>query len=336
MKQVLVVAALFVATLAITLWALGAFDASPGTGPEGASTPPTPPGPTGSLPIVEPTEEPLPEVPTLEDPVRVLAVGTAPRSFTAWLYQLWDRVEGVRYQAWATSTADGISPVRAHKDLPELTAAPTVESLADVDVLLLDDVDPASFPPAFWERVAERVKSGRLALLLLPGITNGRRMAEEPSLKPLMPVEALPVAAVDRFSDVVAGVFAEERPFEATEEGRAHPASRLTSWSGWSRRIWEALGRGASRWGTKFCHPVGAIAPGAQVLLSVRLGADRVAPALVASGPADASGGRVLWVGFFDLGDAAIRSKGDAEFRERSYRCVRALAASWLAWLAKR
>jgi len=168
MKQVLVVAALFVATLAISLWALGVFegprDAEDANAP-GRTGPPT--VAPGALPVAEPKDEPKAEMPLIEDPVRVLGVVLAPRPFTQWIYMFWDRVPGISYQVWATAKGEGIPQPVLQKDLPALVVPPTVDDLAQANVLLLDDVDPASFPPEFWARVAERVKAGTLGLLVM-------------------------------------------------------------------------------------------------------------------------------------------------------------------------
>ena len=77
-------------------------------------------------------------------------------------------------------------------------------------------------------------------------------------------------------------------------------------------------------WATKFCAPVEGPAPQAEVLVEVDTGAGRV-PAFVAS---PAAGPRVLWIGgFFDLERSAY--SGSA-----AYDRARALAVSWVAWLA--
>jgi hypothetical protein len=322
MKQLLVVVALFLAALAVSLWALGVFDASPSA----PVLPPAPPGlggamssDPGHLPSQEPTDEPRAEVPPIEEPLRVLVMQLAPRSFTAWLFLQWDEIPNVSYQAWSLSTDPGISKVRAHSHLPELQAAPSATDLQAYDVLVLDDVDPSTLPPGFLTAAAERVRSGRMGLLLFPGSTNGLKMAQEQNLAPLTPVRARPVPE---------GVFKTEHSFAPTEDGRTHIASRLSSWPNWSAKKWAALAGPESKWGTTFVFPADP-EPGSKTLLDVQLGAGRSAPALVAS---DASGGRVLWVGMFDAGQAAFRPKDNG----RTDDSIRSLAVSWLAWLAKR
>jgi hypothetical protein len=323
-RQTVVLVALFLATLVLALWALGVFEPSrpPPPAPEVVEGPTGGMTSGGDLAPVEPREEPpLDRVP-LPAPVRVLALGQAPRSFSLWLFQLWGSDRRVAFQAWFAEGGGQREPAHS-SGLPALAAPPKKDLLPDVQVLVLDDVDPAAFPDDFWTEVSDRVRSGSLGLLVLPGVRHGVLLASR--LEAVMPLKAKPVAALEPGSKLVAGVFDEPRRFYVTDAGKSHPASRLVQWPSWSAKKWEALGAAPKPWATKFVHPVSEVLPGSATLLTVKGHRAEDVPALVASDPAR---GRVVWAGFFDVGDAAYRDGN------RSADVVRALTVAWLAWLA--
>jgi hypothetical protein len=259
--------------------------------------------------------------------VRALVLAETPRPFTLWIFQVWDMAPSVRYQMWAPSVSEGMTPERPHsKDLPALTAPPLTPDLADVQILILDDFDPASMPADFWERVAERVRGGTLGLWVRPGNLHGEAMAAQPSLRAVLPVASVkPFKPETLGQEDIPGVFREERPFVATERGIEHPASRITASPKWSRAKWEALARGPKNWGTRFVYPVKEVGPRASVLLEVEPPRGDRMPALILSDPGD---GRVLWTGFVDFGRNPYYDGG------RSWDVFRSLVLQWTLWLA--
>jgi hypothetical protein len=321
-RPAIVFGVLFLATLALALWALGVFEPSAPTAPPE----PTPPTPGGGIDLQpsEPRDEPRAERPSVRNATHVLALGRTARPFPVWMFQMWE-VPQVSYRSWFPESMPGAARP-ASRGESALERAPTVEDVDRANVLLLDDVDPKSVAPEVWARVAERVREGSLGLWIHPGTQNGVALSNEPSLAPLLPVTAAPVRPTAPGAPTIAGVYPEPRTFQVTEAGATHPASRLVRWPTWSRRKWDALATGTKPWGTMFVHPVeGSPSPGASVLLTVRDHRGDPAPALVASDPAR---GRVLWVGFHDFGEPAYRDPGRAD------ETFRALALSWLVWLA--
>jgi hypothetical protein len=327
-RQAIVLAVLFLATLTLALWALGVFGPSPE--PDPSPTPPTERGsdrPTSTngtdLATTEPTDEPPVDPVLLPSRVRVLVLGNAPRSFVQWLYQMWEGNDRVAFQSWTPNPTTGMKPAHSPSVLA-LEEPPTGESLGEYEVLILDDIDPKAMPDAFWQRVGERVRSGALGLLIHPGIEHGMALASQPSLRAVLPIEPKPPVGIPP-GQLVAGVFPTERPFAITSEGQQHPLTRLVRWPGWTAKKWQALASGPKPWGTKFAHPTGEPSPKAVTLLTVKGHRGDAMPALVASDPAN---GRVLWMGFHDVGDGAYRDG------LRSEQVVRNLSLAWLAWLA--
>lgn len=329
MKQAAWIALLFVVTLGVALWALGVFrkpDETPITPPP-AVAPPSPAPTDLAAADVEPKSEPTPEIPEFAQPVRVLLLGDTHRSFTAWLEQLWDFVpQGVHWQAWYAQPAP--EGVRTHvEQLPALDHAPTAPDLEAVGVLVVAGVDPAALSPEFWQRVADRVKSGSLGVLVCAENRFAAATAAEPSLASILPVKdvkgAVPSSPGSRD---LAGVFPSAVPLRATDAGVKHPATRLVPMPGWSRKMWDQQATRGSEgaWETKFCAQVDAVVPGASVLVEADAGAHRW-PAVVAH---DSPTRRVMWVGgFFDVGDPAYRGS-------KSIERFRAMCISWVAFLA--
>jgi len=328
MKQTAWIVLLFVVTLGVALWALKVFDTDkPGvTVPEVVTPPTPPPGTELAKPDADPTVEPLPEIPPFAEPVRVLLLGDSHRSFSAWLELHWGHVPAaIRWQAWYATPAPEGAPTHS-ESLPALTAPPAAPDLETVQVLVLAGVDPKAFPAEFWARVADRVKSGALGLLVVTENRFAHAIATEPSLATILPVTGSKAVTPAVTGGDLPGVYKNAVSLRATEAGTKHPATRLVSWPTWSRKIWDqqASAQADGRWETKFCAAVAGPAADATVLVEAQAGPTSPA-AIVAS---DAPNRRVLWVsGFFDVMDAAYRgSKSGERFR--------AMSISWIAWLS--
>ncbi len=330
MKQTALIVCLFFVTLGLALWALGVFHAETPAPIEVA--PPVTPTPAamgdGDLSgnDAEPKEEPTPEIPEFPGPVRVLLLADSHRSFTAWLEQLWSFVPAIQWQAWHTKAApEGV--VTHSASAPALVNAPLGPDLESVSVLVLAGFDPTSMPAEFWSRVADRVKSGSLGVLVIADNQFAFRTGAEPSLASILPVKGVrAVAPTMPGSADLAGVYASAAALRATDAGTTHPATRLTSWPGWSRKMWDQqAGKDADgRWSTKFCAAVDGPVEGATVLVEVEAGPTR-APAIVIH---DSPTRRVMWVGgFFDVEDPAYRGT-------KSIERIRAMFLSWISALA--
>lgn len=327
MKRALLVVVPFAVTLVAALYFFGVFErheptSTPSPGP--TATDPSLPS-EAALTAAEPTAEPEPDVPTLAAPVRVLVLAEGPRSFTGWCFQLWRVAPQLEWQVWyATPAPEGV-PLSS-TGLPPLSGAPTTTDVDGAQVLFVAAVDPSRFPASFWAHVAERVTSGRLGLLVVPDHLTGRPIADEPSLRAVLPVASvLPLAPLEKGGRLIPGVFETPRPFEVTADGTKHPATRIVPFEGWSGKVWGRLTRGKDGWSTKFVSPVERVAPGARTLVEV-VGGDLRWPAIVASG---GERGRALWVGgLLDIDWSAYRSDYGTDR-------MRAMMVSWIAWLAQ-
>jgi hypothetical protein len=323
MNRVLYVVVPFLLTLGAALWFLRVFDRRPATDESvPVSTEPRPAEPPSSLAQPEPSDEPPPDVPEITAPLRLMLIAEGPRSFVSWCLQVWSEERAIQWQAWFASPAAGAT---THSPgLAALAQPPTVADLDDVHVLVLAAADPARFPPEFWARVAERVRAGRMGLLVVPDLLHGKALSDEPQLATVLPVAAKAVVPAQRGDPTLPGVFSAPKPLSITKDGALHPASRIVSYPGWSERIWTRYTRGKDAWATKFVNPVERVAPGAKVLVEVDSGSEKI-PAIVAS---DGEGGRALWVGAMLELDWAPYYSG-AGGKQRA-----AMALSWIAWLA--
>lgn len=332
MKKPLLLASLFLVTLGLALWAMGVFDATspvtdtPSTTPEAPVT-----APTGLAPSGEPKDEPNPDFPSLPADVRVLVLGDVPRSFTSWLIQLWGNQPRILWQAWYAGTVPE-GQTTHHESLPALTAAPTSADFESVGVLVIGGIDPSSIAADTWKRVAERVRAGTLGLLVLPEHRFCKALAEEPSLRGILPITGVkPVAPVEAGSPRIHGVYDTAQTFRATEAGLAHTVTRFSDYPSWNKKIWDAVAMGPARWATKFCAPVEGVAPGAATLVELDAANGRV-PAIVVS---DGAPQRVIWLGgFHDL--AWDSREGFEAYRNaRSILRMQGLMHRWVAWLAR-
>jgi hypothetical protein len=325
MKSTLLVAVLFLVTLAASLWLLGVFERSPVEEP--ADKPVTAAGGGATAPdlaTAEPKEEPRPAVPEVAEPVSVLVLGESPRSFTMWLPILLRLDPKIQWRMWlAEAPAPGVATHA--EDVPPLEAKPDAAVLDGLRVLVLAGVDPSRFGDDFWRRVTERVRAKSMGLLVLGEHRFGKAYADHPVLKEVLPIRGVKaVAPASPGSSILAGVFEKPRPFVVTSEGRRHPASRIVPYPGWSEKHWKAQETGSQAWVTKFCSPAEGPTTDGVVLVEVDTGDGRM-PAFLASSGAN---GRVLWIGgFFDLERSAYAGSA-------SYDRARALGVSWVAWLA--
>jgi len=330
MKQRVAVAAVFLATLGVTLWFFAVHETPRRPLSERPEPPPpqAPPDPgLATAPEAEPKDEPEPEVVVPAAPIRVLLMGDRSRSFTAWLFQLWafaqrpDRSPYVEWQAWYGSAPEGT--VTHAEGVPALEGTPTVATLDGLDVLAVAGLDPKRFPAAFWEGVAERVRTGRLGLLLVPDDQTAKALGNLAELRSVLPFTSVRALEPVSPGGPLAGVFDAPRPFVLTEEGGSHPTARIVHYPKWNRRWWTNLTEGASpAWATKMCPLVEGVAKDAVVVTRLATGAQPI-PAIVASGGT----ARVLWIGgFMDVVDKAYKDSA-------SVVAMRALMHQWVNWL---
>lgn len=332
MKKPLLVALLFLVTLGLALWAMGVFDPTAPMGDTPTTAPETPAtAPTGLSPSGEPKDEPAPGFPPLPADVRLLVLGDVPRTFTSWLIQHWGSQPRIVWQTWYAGAApDGAAT--HHESLPALTAPPTSADFESAGVLVIGGIDPSSIASDTWKRVAERVRAGTLGLLVLPEHRFGKALAEEPSLRGILPITGVkPVAPVEAGSRRIHGVYDTAQTFRATEAGLAHVVTRFSDYPSWNKKIWESVSVGPARWATQFCAPVEGIAPGASTLIELDAADGRV-PAIVVT---DGAPQRVIWLGgFHDL--AWDSRQGFEAYRNaRSILRMQGLAHRWIAWLAR-
>jgi hypothetical protein len=329
MRPRLAVVALFLATLAASLWFFGVFTPPERPQDAPATGDPTQPSEDPRLPseeAEEPVEAPELEVPALAAPVRALILGDdAVASYTGWLTQLWGFNPKIRWQSWF---ARPDPKIKSHSDgLPALDQVPGPADLEAVDILVLAAFDPSRLPASMWTTVADRVRAGSLGLLILPNGATGHAIAETEALKPILPVAKVSPHAAVTPGGPVPGVFFEALPIVLTEEGAAHPVTRLVKYPKWNRKMWGWMGEGGPKaaWATKYVSPVEMAAPGAVVLARAGTGPDSI-PAIVA-GPGEL---RVLWVGgFFNVDTRAYKES-------RSVLAMRALMNRWAVWLTSR
>ncbi len=332
----LVVLAVIAAALVfgLRLFDDGAVEIDP-AGPPAGNDAPTPGGepddgegspvlrPTGTEPEAMPPLEAAP----IREPLGILLLVGVPQRFNLLLAQQWDAHPEVTVASWAAPL-----PAGDHESAPTgevlpglLSAPPRGVTLDDerIDVVVVHDLDPSAIDRDFWLEVAGRVEDGRLGLLAVPGLTNGRKMLDHDVLSTLLPVAQ--AAAIE--GQPVPGTFRSLASFVPTDAGLRHPASRLVSWPTWSRRIWGSRALLETPWGTKFCYPVEEVPAGASVLLDAKPADGEALPALIAGAP---DKGRVLWFGGWDLGGR------HAPGRPRIVEDWQTLVRNWATWLAGR
>jgi hypothetical protein len=319
--RILLVVLLFVAVIGATYFVLENIEPMP--------EPPRPATPAGAngddgtggagemVGATEPTEQPEPEALSLETDVRVLMLARHPRSMNTHLIQQWDVSPRISHTVWfqRPPATDGAGQGAT------LVDPPGAERLADADVLVLHDIDPASFSADFWGVVRRRVEDGTMGLLVMPEVEGGPAMLAHPVLGDVLPVaKAHPIQGQS-----IPGMFGDDaRPLVVEAAGTTHPATRLVRWARWSERIWTDLQNGPRAWRVRMCYPVEEVKPGATVLMRCEPRRGPSIPAVIEGNPRK---GRVLWIGVGEFGEASWRDSV-------SYRRLTVLTYNVVAWLS--
>jgi hypothetical protein len=258
---------------------------------------------------------------------RILLVAHHRIPFVVFLVQQFEARSAIQFRSFFQVLQAGEAPSQS-TGLAPLTEPPGPDALEGVDVVILYEADVTKLPPAFFERLAQRVKEGTTGLLVMPGV-HGGAVLSEPSVGPLLPVaKSKPIEG-----QPVPGTFEGDGLFYPTEAGLGHPASRFVESKKWSEIHWQktrnpvavvSRGEKARPWGTGFCYPVTETKPGAVTLIEVEppRSTTRV-PGLIQGAPAD---GRVLWAGFPDFGEAIY-------YDPPSSQKVASLTLHWMLWL---
>jgi hypothetical protein len=328
--RTLAIVLVLAAAIVGALFALGFFESK-----EQAPPVPTPPpeagtGPGGLASRIPETEPPL-EAIALKEPVNGLMLMEFPQRFNLFLLQQWKANKKLRFRAWGLPREGGPEgenrpDMSAVEERLENAPSPALLDADDIQVLVLHDLDPNVLEKEFWEAAAERVRAGKMGLLVIPGVRTGRAILEHEVLRTL-----LPIAKADDPVATAEGATSKAFPFELTKEGAVHPATRLVKWPEWSIKIWVSRRSDEFPWGTKFCYPVEQVVEGSEVLLEAERMRGPPIPAIVV-GPQE--NGRVLWVGTWELGD---RSKDDSKTSYGHAPTVAAwgtLVCNWVSWLA--
>jgi hypothetical protein len=317
--------------LGATLYALGIFDPGPGAPVEGDEYP----GPgrgqegagAGGLRPPPPPEMPEREALPLPAEVQVLLLVEFPQRFNVFLAQQWGGNRRVKVFVWAPPRDEGPSQIPLQRMTPHarLIEEPSPAFLdgEGIDVVALCDLVPGALPSSFWAAVAERVRDGRIGLLVQPGVRTVHRMLDHEVLGPLLPV----LQAAEDDESGVKGAYPEPATFAVTAAGERHPASRIVAWEKWSREFWKSTASGERPWGSRYVAPVTRLAEGAQALLVAEAPRRDGVPALVA-GPRSA--GRVLWVGHWDLGETPGYGHPPTVHDWNVY------VTNWIVWLSGR
>ena len=327
MRTLLIILVLALAVVGV-LFALGFFDEeveapTPGGLPTGPSTPVEEESAllTGASPAEEPDIEELP----LIDPLQVLMLAGVPERLNLFLARSMATHPKIDVHTWAPTL--NLPEVPPPSTLPGALQGPPTDSIfrdEDIDVLIVHDFDPALLDDAFWRAVDERVRSGRLGLYVQPGMKHGAAMLDHPILSALLPVaEVAPLEGTP-----VPGVFGRLVPFEVTEEGETHPATKLVPWPRWSKTLWAARTTGEFPWGTSFSYPVTALRDGALVLLKSQppRQPDSIPSFIVGA----ADGGRVIFNGAWELGSR--QAYGQPRIADEWTKLVR----NWMIYLGGR
>lgn len=335
--RIVIVLLVVLAAVAAALFALGVFDEapSPDAGPGLPQVPPNASDPDGTGALggsnnTPPDTMPALEVFPLEDDLGVLLLAGYAERIPATLAQHWGKDPKIHVHAWIehegeAGAGSGTPTAAALMHVTKVDHVPVPADLEtlDIDVLAVHGVSPESLGAAFWEAVAERVKEGRLGLLVMPGRPEGGALLEQPAL-----AEVLPLAKPGRMEgNPVPGVLGKFVPFEVTSMGQGHPASRLVAWPEWSATLWQARAAGDYPWGTQQTWPVEAIADGAVELLRVVPPRGDPLPVMVAGLPGD---GRALFFGAFEI--LTRKGYGQPAVMKDTEIWIR----NWLAWLAAR
>jgi hypothetical protein len=320
--------------LAAALFALGVFDPAdpqgdnptagpgtqdPGDGSNGASL-------TGTTDV--PDEAPAIEAYVLDDPLTVLLLARHAERMPAFMAQQWNAGRKIKVLAWAPAPpadVEGADPEALGRYAEVLSEPPSASLLHDrkIDVLAIHGLDPATLDTAFWDAVLDRVRTGRLGLLLMPGRREGGALLDHETIKLLSPV----TKSTALEGPILPGVFARRVAFEPTEVGLTHAATRLVAWPRWSRSMWASKATGDHMWATTQTWPIAEVNDEAAALLEVSPPRGDRIPVLIAG---QAEEGRVLFFGAYELMDR--KGYGVAPVVEDYGTVLR----NWLVWLAGR
>lgn len=253
--------------------------------------------PGSTQPEVMPPLEAL----SVSEPLRVLLLAGYAERLPATLAQHWGNHPAIEVTAWvqgagAEGAGSGSPEATALRNVTVLDAMPVPADLPalEIDVLALHGLDASALGDAFWDEVDMRVRDGRMGLLVMPGRPEGQGLFDQPTLRAL-----LPVAKVSRMEgDPIPGVLGAFRPYEVTDDGVSHPASRLVAFPEWSRTFWRARAEDEFPWGTAHTWPVDETAEASATLLRVVPPRGDPLPVLIAG---QAGSGRVLFFGGFAL-----------------------------------
>jgi len=309
-------------------------DTDPGEGvpaegdpqPEG-DEPGTDPSLSAAGSDTEPEQVPALEGLPVRKPLGVLLLVGVPQRFNQFLAQRLDGHPEITVHSWAAPLPDGPREgVPSAEVLPGAMSTPprtvTLDD-ANIDVVVVHDLDPGLLERDFWMEVVKRVGDGRLGLLVVPSVLQGQKLLDHDVLATVLPVAK--ATAIE--GQPVPGTLGGMAAYVPTDAGTRHPASRLVSWPSWSRRIWGQRAMLETPWGTNVCYPVEEIPPGAVVLLDAKPARREALPALIA---ADEKTGRVLWFGGWDLGGRHAYGRGNIVSDWGI------LLRNWAAWLAGR
>ena len=292
----------------------------------------------GNNPTAGPLEEP--KLRRLLNDHRALLISRGPFPWIKLLEGQLGALKKMAFQTWYTDTLNALDPDAGPgsgpgRDLPALTEAPDENYLDEhnIDLLMVDAIDPHVIPDQFWEAVRTRVRDGKMGLWVHPGIPYATNKGDaapavHPMLEHAIVKELLPVAAAQEIKGTpVPGIVADSskqpRPFALTERGAKHPAVRFYDDPEKSKRLWERVSAGKHGWRVRFCYPVTKLADGAVSLVEVDTGTLDDLPAMIVT---DADIGRVFWLGTESMG-------WDALYESTSTGRMHVLMSNWIAWL---
>lgn len=342
---------LIAAIVGVALWKFDVFGAksetplAPPPGPRASTDAPggdTLQGTGGKPAREEPKEEPAAEWFPLESPVRVLFVLERVMQWPQYMGLALKEDPQIEFTYYSTHPAPNEQAL-VSADQQAVVERPTGDWFEKqaFDVLIVGACDPGELGEDFWQAVSARLRTGRLGLWVWPDMPPAP--PEKPQTSPVHPMLShplfrtlLPVAEADRLEGKpvpgrpgapIPGVFSAEARFGVTTAGTTHPASRFVPFPQWSRNLWLAGAAASPPWGSKFIYPVTKLRPGAVTLVDALPAKGEPIPMFV-QGPTD--GGRVLWFGAHDFGDATYRNLGPSLAKWN------ALVHNSVVWLAGR
>ncbi len=273
---------------------------------------------------------PDPVMQRLKSPARLLLLGQMRGTWNMTMLMVCASTRGLSYRSWFLHDLKGGDGTAGDgRGMTALTEKPTAAYLEDEDVqvLMLDVLDPNAYGMDFWKVVRKRVQSGRMGLLVHPGYpvlvgegaVSEHPMLSHPILKTLLPVTRAALLE----GTPVPGTFPAPQGMSPTSEGTRHPASRLVGVPDVSLRAWAKATSGKGALSTQFCYPVEEIRDTAQTL--VTCDAVTSIPMLVATIPGAQA--RVLWMGNVDFSSEThkVRAKDAIQ---------KILVNHWIVWLA--